>query len=95
MYNRYIPNGSGFTRITEDEDPPSGAPEDPNRTAHSPEEPAQEKKGLLGGLLKGLKLEKLDTGDILLLLIILFIFLDGDDTELLIALGLFLVMGLE
>lgn len=59
-----------------------------------PPAPKPEGKGPLGGLLKGLKLEELDTGDILLLLILLFLFLDDreDNLELLITLGLLLVL---
>ena len=55
--------------------------------------PPSEKKGL-SGLLRGLKLEELDTGDILLLLILLFLFLDDreDNLELLITLGLMLIL---
>lgn len=55
--------------------------------------PAREKAGL-GGLLKGLKLEELDTGDVLLLLILLFLFLDDreDNWELLLTLGLMLIL---
>ena len=44
--------------------------------------------GGLGGLLKALKLEDLDSGDLLLLL------WEGDDLELVIALGLVLILGL-
>lgn len=55
--------------------------------------PAKEKTGL-GGLLKALKLEELDTGDVLLLLILLFLFLDDreENLELLITLGLMLLL---
>ena len=58
-----------------------------------PTETATEKKGL-AGLLKGLNLEELDTGDVLLLLILLFLFLDDreNNLELLITLGLMLVL---
>jgi len=57
------------------------------------ERPAREKKGLQG-LLKSLKLEDLDAGDALLLLILLFLFLDDqeDNLELLITLGLMLIL---
>lgn len=48
----------------------------------------------LSGLKKSLKLEKLDTGDILLLLIILYLLVEGEDLDLVIALGLVLLMGL-
>lgn len=58
------------------------------------EEP-EKKTGGLSALLKGLKLEDLDTGDILLLLIMLFLFLEGDDIELIITLGLMLLLGLD
>lgn len=51
--------------------------------------------GMLGGLLKNVRLEELDSGDILLVLILLFLFLESDDNlELVITLGLLLVFGL-
>lgn len=50
--------------------------------------------GGLGGLLKALKLENLDSGDLLLLLIVLLLLWEGDDLELVIALGLVLILGL-
>lgn len=49
---------------------------------------------LLGGVLKNFSLENFDTGDILLVLIILFLFLEGDNLELVITLGLMLLLGL-
>ncbi len=44
--------------------------------------------------MKSLKLEDIDTGDVLLLLILLFLFLDDreDNLELLITLGLMLIL---
>ncbi len=79
MYNPYLPQS-----WAEREEPPSPAP------ASLPE---NGKKGL-SGLLKALKLEDLDTGDVLLLLILLFLFLDDreDNLELLITLGLMLIL---
>ena len=67
----------------------------PPEPEQAPEAPAEKKPGGISSLLKGLKLDDLDTGDILLLLIILFLFLDGDDIELMITLGLLLVLGLD
>ncbi len=90
MYNRYIPNGASYTRIAV-EDGPTAAPPPAEREAAEPEAPS----GGLASLLKTLKLEKLDTGDVLLLLIILFLFLEGDDMELIITLGLMLLLGLD
>lgn len=48
----------------------------------------------LSGLLKLLHLESIDSGDVLLLLIMLYLLVEGDDLELVIALGLTLLMGL-
>lgn len=54
----------------------------------------EEKNAGIAGILKSLHLEDLDSGDILLLLIILFVFLEGDNIELVITLGLMLLLGL-
>jgi len=129
MYNRYIPNGTNYTRIVE-EDAPSprenrgqSAPrQEQNRPYQSQPQPHQEQShphqsqqpptgyqtppppplggalegvsGFLSGLMKRFDLGGLDTGDILLLLIILFIFLEGDDIEVVIVMGLMLLFGL-
>lgn len=79
MYNPYLPQSWQEERRTP---PPADR------------EAAQEEKKGLGGLLKALKLEELDTGDVLLLLILLFLFLDDreDNLELLIILGLMLLL---
>jgi hypothetical protein len=42
--------------------------------------------------LSRLRLEEMDTGDLLLLLIIFLLFKDGEDEEMLIALGLLLIL---
>ena len=51
-------------------------------------------KGGLSNLLSALKLDSIDAGDVLLLLIILFLLVEGDDLDLVIALGVVLLMGL-
>ena len=81
MYNPYL------SQSWEDRMGPS----QPLRTKAPP--PSREKAGL-GGLLKGLTFEELDTGDVLLLLILLFLFLDDreEHLELLITLGLMLIL---
>lgn len=98
MYNRYIPGGAVYSRITgEKEQEPLNAPvhtQQPYADGTEPEEREGKKSGGLAGILKILKLEELDTGDILLLLIMLFLFLEGDDMELVITLGLILVLSL-
>lgn len=110
MYNRYIPGDVAYVPVeAEQEAPPpphdhafvSGARAIPTSQGQRP--PPCSLKGILpggigdtvGGLLKSLNLDKLDSGDILLLLIILFLVLEGDDNwELVITLGILLLMGL-
>ena len=48
----------------------------------------------MGGILKRWSGENWDTGDILLLLIVLYLLVEGEDLDLVIALGIVLVMGL-
>lgn len=90
---------AGFAGPEREESPaaqPFSAPEEPPKTEPTtPGAGPEKKKTGLSALLKGLKLEDLDAGDLLLLLILLFLFLEGDDIELLITLGLLLVLGLE
>ena len=110
MYNRYIPNGAVYTRVTMDDDEPRRPEREtpPPRhefqeRAHSPSQPHpnQSPSGLLDGaqssfkgLISSLGLEKLDSGDLLLFLILLLLLKEGDDLEMIIALGLTLLMGL-
>ncbi len=82
-----------------------GGPQPGNQ--RRPPEPVRAKNDLVGevarglgqvleGLAKHFSLEKFDTGDILLVLIILFLYLeDGDNLELVITLGLLLLLGLD
>ena len=107
MYNRYIPNGASYTRIPMEE--PSGQrgassqgdegtrrSRSPGGGTGGPSTPAGEGPlEKLFGMWRGLKLERLDGGDLLLLLIVLLLLTEGDDLELVIALGLALVLGLD
>ena len=76
-----------------------------NRPAPRPGGPSSSKNDLVGeitgglsqlleGVLKHFSLENFDTGDILLVPIILFLYLEGDNLELVITLGLMLLLGL-
>lgn len=49
----------------------------------------------LGNFGKQFRSGQFDTGDILLMLIILFLFLEGDNLELVITLGFMLLLGLQ
>lgn len=98
MYNRYISNNAVYSRVTEEKEQERlNAPvqtELPFSDKTNPDELEEKKSGGLASILKILKLEELDTGDILLLLIMLFLFLEGDDMELVITLGLILILSL-
>lgn len=110
MYNRYIPNGAVYTRIPVEEaktehqshssdsfPPPDGQKRVPGGLPFSIASllgGGTRGGGGLTGLLRSLKLDRLDSGDILLLLIVLLLLWEGDDLELVIALGLALIMGL-
>ena len=90
MYNRYIPGPDGYARVPEPDEAPRAA------AHHAQETPPKEEKksGGLSALLRHLKLEDLDKGDILLLLIVLFLFLEGDDLGPVLSSVLLLVLGL-
>ena len=90
MYNRYIPRG---------EYRPTEPPEQGQAQA-----PPKRQSGLFGGLLssapsldgilKALHLDRFDKGDILLLLVLAYLFLESEDEDWLIVLALVLLMGL-
>lgn len=97
MYNRYLRNDDGvYKRIPMQESPPpqNGSPQ------HQPHPPqgsgssrkVQEGEQFLQRMLGKLKLQDVDTADILLLLILFFLFEEKADDELLIALGLLLIL---
>lgn len=103
MYNRYIPEDTSYTRI-EAPRPQETMPGPHSRQPFRFPDFLSSKEGTsslfsgkegggLSTLLKTLHLDNIDTGDILLLLILLYLLVEGDDLELVIALGLVLLMG--
>ena len=90
MYNIYLPQGD-YEPVA-DRNPP-------------PEQKRGLLDGLLGGLsgalpkpdgiLKALHLDRFDKGDILLILVLVYLFLESDDEDWLIVLALILLMGLN
>ena len=104
MYNRYIPEDVSYTPVEPPPKQPRGPAPDsaPRPSFHDFLSGKEGLSGLLGaregntlsGLLKSLHLDNVDSGDILLLLILLYLLVEGDDLELVIALGLTLLMGL-
>ena len=93
MYNRYIRDQQGgFTRIREEDAPAEDSP----YSCGPPPPPGPPSFGgadigFLRRILGKLGMADVDTGDLLLLLI-LFLFSEGEDEELLFALGLLLLL---
>jgi len=105
MYDRYMPPQHTFHPLPNFEDEVSRASvgqdsySKPTRQAKPPDSDllgglTGGVRDFLSGLFEGFSLNKLDSGDILLILIILFLFLEGDNLDLVIALGLMLLLGL-
>lgn len=95
MYNRYIRNDSGtYSRIPQEEPqaPPGNTPPKPP----PPPPPGGERKDGLTAFLRHFldqfHLDHVDTGDLLLLGLLFFLFREDADEELLVALGLLLIL---
>ena len=82
MYNRYIPQQDGTHRRNRVEEPPHATPEPPKRPPVQ-EQPCQEvhppKGGNIGGFLKQLLPKDMDTGDLIVVLLLLL--MAGDKPE--------------
>lgn len=108
MYNRYIRNDNGvYTRIPQEESSPPPASAEPCSQSQPqqhppPASPSTSKKdgaawsdglsGFLRHVLDQLHLDHVDTGDMLLLILLFFLFREDADEELLVALGLLLIL---
>ena len=98
MYNRYIRNDSGtYSRIPQEEPqtPPGNTPPKPPTTPPPPPPGGERKDGLTAFLrhfLDQFHLDHVDTGDLLLLGLLFFLFREDADEELLVALGLLLIL---
>ncbi|MEA4813630.1 MAG: hypothetical protein VB112_01810 [Oscillospiraceae bacterium] len=86
MYNRYVRDDGGvYTRVNEE----SGRREPPRSGGWNGEKSAGD---FIHKVLGKLGLDHIDTGDILLLLILFFLFSEKGDEELMTALGLLLIL---
>lgn len=99
MYNRYIRNDNGEYHRVPHQEPPERQtdrerrePEDRREERGEHRQEDRREDGFLRKILDRLKLEDVDTGDLLLLLLLLLLFSEGEDDELLIALGLLLIL---
>lgn len=82
MYNRYIPEDSQYTPV----DPPE-------KYSGRGEPPREKGRFLPEKLLRLIRLEKLEPGDILLALIVLLLWKDSEDSDLLLAFGAAMLLG--
>lgn len=103
MYNRYTRNDTGvYTRIAQNDTPPLGGGPKPGGPPPGPQPPPKPKppsgpphrpeRDILNRLLEKLHLGDLDSGDLLVLLLLFLLFREKADEELLIALGLLLIL---
>lgn len=104
MYNRYVRDQNGYTRVpVEDHTPPPKnnshkppPPPKPVAPPPSPIKPHREERpaeiGFLNGILERLHLGDMDSGDLLLLVLLVFLIKQDADEELIIALGLLLIL---
>ena len=110
MYNRYIPSTHLYRPATEKYTPFGGEEQEKKvapsiggwqRTSWSDGGVkglraliSRDKSGSIRDLLGGLGLDRLDTGDVLLLLIVLLLLSEGDELDFVVILGLVLLLGL-
>lgn len=101
MYNRYVRDKNGYTRVpAEEHTPPKSISHTPSppptMPPPSPPKPHREERpaeiGFLNGVLDRLHLGDMDSGDLLLLALLFFLIKKEADEELIIALGLLLVL---
>ena len=100
IFSNFMPPHSSFQPVSYEEEQPE---EKSNTTSASfnQKPPASDLLSALtggifdtlGNIFKDFSLKNLDSGDLLLLLIILFLFLEGDNVDLVIALGLMFLLG--
>lgn len=98
MYNRYIPEDASYVPAGRQDrsERPWSRPDPESRSRQVPfhiPDLLTGKEGITD-LWKSFHLDRFDSGDILLLLIALYLFVEGEDLETAIALGLVVFLGL-
>lgn len=88
MYNRYIPAEDGTYEKIPEEEPQTGGPVSGGEERRGPEDLG----GLLRQLLDRFQLDNIDSGDLMLLALLFFLFREKADEEVLVALGLLLIL---
>ena len=98
MYNRYIRNDTGRYERVQEGTPPGGpgrneaGPPPGGAAGPSGGSRPEGRRGFLSGILDRLNLKNMETEDLILLLLIFLLYREGEDEELLIALGLLLIL---
>lgn len=98
MYNRYIRNDTGLYERVQEGPPPGGpgrneaGPPPGGAAGPSGGSRPEGRRGFLSGILDRLNLKNMETEDLILLLLIFLLYREGEDEELLIALGLLLIL---
>lgn len=96
MYDRYgRQERSGFVRASMDDGPLPPPPKPSGQRPPPPKPPKPNRPPEIAfgkGILEALHLDDLDTGDLLLLFMLFFLFQQNADEELLIAIGLLLIL---
>lgn len=96
MYNRYGHEDRGsYIRASMDDTPLPPPPKGTVPPVQTPQSPPPQRPPEIAfgnGILAALHLEDLDTGDLLLLFLLFFLFQQKADEELLIAIGLLLIL---
>lgn len=98
MYNRYIRNDNGsYERMAQSDPPRKTAPQPPHEVPTPPPAPSPKlsrtpESHFFNRLLDKIHLGDIDSGDLLLLLILFLLFQENADEELLIAIGLLLIL---
>ena len=94
MYNRYIPHSDEASCRPTEPPPPTSPHTSP--TPHTPPKPpsggSDGLTGILRHILDRFHLDGVDTGDLLILGLLFFLFREDADEELLFALGLLLIL---
>ena len=92
MYNRFIHSSHEPRGHSPPQPEPMPQREEPCSPSSDSSQPRQEKGGLLSSLLGRFRPESIDSGDLLLMAVLILLWKDSEDEELLIALLLLLIL---
>lgn len=91
MYSQY--QSAAFAPLERQFQGTEAAAQAASPESRPPGDAIRQLSNLFGGLLRPFSLGRIDLGDVLLVLIVLLLYLDGDNWDLIIALGLTLLLS--